>query len=273
MGVDVSVILPTYNRVKFLKRSLDSVFLQKGASFEVIVVDDGSDDGSMEFIKLNYPDVICLWQKNKGVSSARNLGIQHAKGKWLAFIDSDDEWLDGKLNAQLQHFKANPGSQVNQTNEIWYREGQRVNQRKHQLKKSGDLFGQSLKTCAISPSTVMIHRAIIDDVGGFDEGFLVCEDYELWLRITAMYEVGLVIPAYSQRFSGHGDQLSESVEVLDLFRIHALLKLLKKDYFNKLQREQAVQMLNLKAKIYLSGAEKRGKLVEVESLNLLLKTI
>ena len=130
-----------------------------------------------------------------------------------------------------------------------------------------------LETYHRDNSTNLLYLGRLDEIGHFDEGFLVCEDYELWLRITAMYEVGLVIPAYSQRFSGHGDQLSESVEVLDLIRIHALLKLLKKDYFNKLQREQAVQMLNLKAKIYLSGAEKRGKLVEVESLNLLLKTI
>ncbi|MEJ5166724.1 MAG: glycosyltransferase, partial [Thermoanaerobaculia bacterium] len=174
----ISVIIPTYNRKEFLKETLDSVLKQKEVEKEIIVVDDGSTDGTYEEIK-NYP-IRYFFQENKGPASARNLGILASKGKFIAFLDSDDLWLEDKLSLQLKFFKENPEYLIVHTNEIWIKDGKPLKQLKKHKKGGGDQFERSLELCVISPSSVLIKRELFDLVGLFDESFPACEDYELW---------------------------------------------------------------------------------------------
>ena len=105
----ISVIIPSYNRNKLLKRALDSVLAQTRPADEIIVVDDGSSDGTDIMLKQQFPLVNYLRTENRGVSAARNVGIQHARGDWIALLDSDDEWLPKKIEIQLLAIKQNSG--------------------------------------------------------------------------------------------------------------------------------------------------------------------
>src|SRR3972149_3098404 len=106
-----------------------------------------------------------------------------ARGEWLAFLDSDDLWRPRKLAAQLAYHRREPSLQVSQTEEIWIRNGARVNPCRHHAKPSGDIFLPSLDRCLVSPSAVMLQRDLFLAMGGFDESLPVCEDYDLWLRL------------------------------------------------------------------------------------------
>ncbi len=128
----------------------------------MIVVDDGSTDGTAQVLK-KYPNhLIYQYQANQGVSSARNLGLQMARGKWVAFLDSDDLWLPKKLETQVRFFSQNPEAVICQTEEIWIRNGRRVNPQKKHRKFSGDIFAPSLLLCLVSPSAVMIQRDLFE---------------------------------------------------------------------------------------------------------------
>jgi len=264
--MQVSVIIPTYNRAPTLRRALDSVLAQKGASFEVLVVDDGSTDGTRNLIRGTYGStplhdaIKCLHQPNRGPASARNLGIQNSSSEFIAFLDSDDEWLPGKLKAQLQFFEENPDCLICQTEEIWIRNGRRVNPMKKHKKFGGSIFEKCLPRCIVSPSAVMVRREFFDRVGLFDESFPACEDYELWLRASARMPIGLIEKPYVVKYGGHGDQRSRQFPVIDRFRIQALRKLLDSGVLNFSQREAALKELKRRCEIVSQGARKRGVL-------------
>jgi glycosyltransferase involved in cell wall biosynthesis len=283
----VSVIIPTYNRAAVLPRAIGSVLSQKDADFELIVVDDGSTDGTNEYgvRRFAYGEKECsvrrtpsaervrfLSQSNKGPSAARNLGIQHAKGEWIAFLDSDDEWIPGKLKAQLKFFEENPDYLICQTEEIWIRNGKRVNPMKKHQKSGGFIFEKCLPLCVVSPSAVMMHRKLFDEVGLFDESLPACEDYDLWLRIASKYPVGLIEKPYIFKYGGHADQRSREFPAMDRFRIQSLAKILKKGILSPEQTLAARRQLEEKASIYIAGALKRGKEKEAEEIQELVRS-
>ena len=117
----VSVVAPAFERREVLPRALDSVVAQTYGDWELIVVDDGSTDGTAEMVKQDYPDVHLVVQENHGVSAARNAGIAQARGEWIAFLDSDDAWLPEKLERQMKALEAHPGHRLCHTEEIWIR--------------------------------------------------------------------------------------------------------------------------------------------------------
>jgi GT2 family glycosyltransferase len=240
-----------------------SVFFQTLLPAEVIVVDDGSDDGTAKMIHSEFSEVRYYRQENCGVSSARNLGIEHAAFDWIAFLDSDDEWLSEKLAWQAAVLTANPESKICHTEEQWIRNGVRVNPAKQYAKPGGWIFTQCLPLCAISPSTVLIHRSIFAHVGDFDTDFPACEDYDLWLRITANYPVLLIEEPQIKKHGGHQDQLSQQHWGMDRFRINALQKIIASGQLSTDNQQAAVGMLLKKAEIYLNGVTKRGKMDEV----------
>ncbi|AMM40936.1 glycosyltransferase-like protein, family 2 [Candidatus Desulfofervidus auxilii] len=258
----VSIIIPTYNRAQFLKEAIESVFNQTYQNYELIVVDDGSEDNTKQIIarykdRLTYTDI-----PHQGVSKARNTGVNLAKGEFICFLDSDDLWLPKKLEFQMAFFDSHPDALICQTEEIWVRNGIRVNPKKHCLKPSGMMFAQSLRRCLISPSAVMMHRRLFDLVGLFDESFLACEDYDLWLRVTARYPVYLLsLPLVIKR-GGHSDQLSRKVEALDKWRIKAIEKMLVSGALTPKQYALAIKELRYKCEIYAKGCLKRGKIKE-----------
>jgi len=257
----VSVIIPTYNRGWTIERTVDSVLAQTFRDFELIVVDDGSQDDTADILAGYGTDIRVIRQPNAGVSAARNTGIRAAGGEFIAFLDSDDYWLPEKLHVQIAYLDAHPAAVICQTEEIWIRNGKRVNPKKVHKKPSGRIFRASLALCLVSPSAVMLRRELFDEIGGFDETLPACEDYDIWLRISAHYPVYLVHTPLIIKTGGHADQLSRMVG-LDRYRIRSIEKLLADGKLTRLRRAAAIEMLVKKATIYASGCRKRGKLDE-----------
>jgi glycosyltransferase involved in cell wall biosynthesis len=255
----LSVIIPTYNRKDLLIRALDSVFAQNYADFELIVIDDGSTDGTSELGILNDKRVKNFrFNENGGVSRARNKGVSLSTGEWIIFLDSDDEWMPQKLFEQVKWAHGNPDFKILQTQEIWIRNGKRVNPPRTHLKQGGDIFRISLERCMITPSSVMIKRELFLKSGGFNESLPACEDYDLWLRISRSHPVGLVDKSLLIRYGGHLDQLSSSVPALDRFRIRSLLGLLFEGGLSDEQEMLVKSTLVAKSEIISQGYLKRG---------------
>lgn len=255
----ISVIIPTFNRIDLLKRAIDSVLNQSIKPYDIIVVDDGSTDDTSEMIQQKYKSINLIQQKNSGVSAARNNGIKNAQGDWIALLDSDDEWKKNKLEEQVNKLTDNPKYDFCHTNEIWIRNGIRVNQKKRHKKYGGFIFDKCLDICRISPSSVLFNKNILNHVGWFDEKLPVCEDYDLWLRITADYEILFIDKPLIVKYGGHNDQLSNSVEAIERFRIKALQSLLENSDLSKNNRIHAIEMIIKKLNIYLKGLVKRKK--------------
>lgn len=268
----ISVIIPTFNRVEMLRRAIDSVLQQSLPPQEIIIVDDGSTDATRELvtdIQQRMADtggaeaqpalqIRYLYQCNSGVSAARNRGIHHASGEWLAFLDSDDAWLPRKLETQAGLIAQYPGHRLCHTQEQWIRHGRRINQMKKHRKSGGAIFPLCLPLCVISPSSVMVHRTLFDDIGLFDESLPACEDYDLWLRVCAHEEVLYVDTPLLLKYGGHGDQLSRSYWGMDRFRLRALQKILRDPGLTRDYRQLVHATLVRKARILRQGAEKRG---------------
>lgn len=259
----VSVVIPTYNRASRVTHALHSVLSQTRPPDEVIVVDDGSTDDTAERIRTRFPGVRLLTQENRGVSAARNAGIRAASGEWIALLDSDDEWLPRKLELQLRAVAEE--TLVCHGDEIWIRRGRRVNPMKKHRKHGGHIFDKCLPRCVISPSSVLLRRRLLDTVGLFDEALPACEDYDLWLRVTARFPVLFVDEPLIVKHGGHDDQLSRRYWGMDRFRIAALEKILASDVLDGSQRAAAESMLATKIAIYASGARKRGRVTEARA--------
>ena len=260
---EVTVILPTYNRGWILKEAIDSVLAQDFKDFELIVVDDGSTDNTPQILESYAQDLTVIRQPNRGVSAARNRGIVAANGRLISFLDSDDLWLPRKLSSQVNFFNSNPEAVINQTEEIWIRNGVRVNPKTRHHKPSGMIFEQSLALCLVSPSAVMMKRSLFDAVGLFDEDLPACEDYDLWLRISWRYPVHLIETPLIIKRGGHADQLSKAPG-LDKFRIQALKNIIESGHLEEASYQVAVRTLQEKCTIFAGGCRKRGKDAEAQ---------
>ena len=141
----VSVVIPTFNRSAVIIRAINSVFNQTFKDYELIIVDDGSSDDTYESLKLfiDTKKIKYFRQNNLGVSAARNLGVKNANGQFVAFLDSDDEWLPHKLNEQIKYLSNNPDIKIVYSDEIWIRNGKRVNQKAIHKKSGGNIFPQT----------------------------------------------------------------------------------------------------------------------------------
>ena len=259
----VSAIIPTHNRSQTVLRALRSVYAQRILVNEVIVIDDGSSDDTVARIQAEFPGVILICQTQHGVSHARNRGIDAAQGEWLAFLDSDDEWLPIKVETQLNAVRNNPSSRICHSNEIWIRNGRRVNPMNKHRKHGGWIFEHCLPRCVISPSSVLLHRSAIEEFGNFDESLPVCEDYDLWLRLTATLPVMHIPKPLIKKYGGHADQLSGSRWGMDRYRIWSLEKLLAAKTLTTAQERQALGELTRKIDIYLTGARRRRRRNEI----------
>jgi len=254
---DISVIIPTYNRAHTLPRAIESVLAQTHQPCEIIIVNDGSTDET-NAVLADYPGLCVIETDNNGVSAARNVGIEKSEGEWIAFLDSDDEWLSDKLEKQWDAI-CNDDKLICHTDEIWIRNGKRVNQMKKHQKFGGRIYEKCLPLCVISPSSVMIHKSVFDDVGFFDESLEVCEDYDLWLRICAKYPVLFMDEQLMVKNGGHEDQLSRKHWGMDRFRVRALEKMITPGELNNEQKNATVDILIQKCKIIVNGMKKRGK--------------
>jgi glycosyltransferase involved in cell wall biosynthesis len=260
----ISVIIPSFNRAWTLAHAIDSVLAQTVAPKEIIVVDDGSTDHTSEVLAAYGDSIRVLVQPNKGVSSARNVGIRHSAGEFVALLDSDDQWKPEKLACQAAFFMAHPGALICQTEEIWIRNGARVNPRKKHKKPSGLIFEPSLHLCLVSPSAVMIKKKLFERKGMFRPDFPVCEDYEFWLRVSVDTPIHLIDTALTVKYGGHADQLSRR-HSQDRFRIEAIRDLVRSGLLSDEQQKAAVSVLKEKCRIYGNGCAKRGKQEEART--------
>ena len=254
----VSVVIPTFNRKRFLVQALESVQGQTFTDFEIIVVDDGSSDGTGERIA-GFAGVRVIRQENRGVSSARNAGIASSSGELIAFLDSDDLWKPEKLACQVAFHREHPRARISQTEEVWIRNGRRANPKKKHRKHGGWIFRECLPLCIVSPSAVMMNRVLFGEVGLFDESLPACEDYDMWLRVASRYPVHLIPEPLVVKRGGHPDQLSSSVPALDRYRIRALEKALGDGSLKPEDRDAALDELERKCRIYAEGCLKRGR--------------
>ncbi len=256
----VSVIIPTYNRRKLLGKAIDSVLEQTYPNFELLIVDDGSDDGTDEFVASYGNEVRYLYQDNLGASAARNTGIKAARHDLLAFLDSDDCFVREKLEVQVAAMVAQPEYLVSHTDEIWCRRGQLLNQKNRHAREGGNIFARCLELCTVGMSTTMVHRRLFDQVGLFDEELPCCEDYDLWLRVSAGFPFLLVARPLTIKDGGREDQLSRIHRVgMDRFRITSILKVIGAGGLNPEQLLLARQELVRKCLIYGQGCLKHGR--------------
>ena len=171
----ISIVIPTFNRIGSLPRALDSALNQTYQPSEIIVVDNGSSDGTTKLLRERYPSIRLLIEKKLGVSAARNKGIRHSKFQWIALLDSDDAWDKTKLEKQKNALASSQDQfRLVHTDEIWIRNGNKFNQMKKHQKFGGDIFNNCLSLCCISPSSVLINKNIFKEVGYFDESLPVC---------------------------------------------------------------------------------------------------
>ena len=257
----ISVVIPTLNRVNTLQRALDSVINQTYKPAEIIVVDNGSSDGTLKFLKEQYPKITILTENKIGVSSARNKGIKKSINQWIALLDSDDAWHPRKLEIQTSMLdSALKEYNLIHTDEVWFRNNKHINQMKKHKKQGGYIFERCLSLCCISPSSVLFKKNILDKVGLFDESLPVCEDYDMWLKICSSEEVLFAQDKLTYKYGGHKDQLSKSYWGMDRFRIKSIENIIKNFDLTYKQKKQAKKELIKKLKIIINGAFKRNNL-------------
>lgn len=269
----VSVVIPTYNRLKSLRKSIESVSRQSFSDIEILVIDDGSTDETwpeLQKIMGTEPRLHAWRTDNRGVSQARNLAISKASGTWIAFLDSDDEWLPEKLSLQLALAKSS-GLQMIHGEEVWIRNGVRVNPMKKHAKPEGRIFAHCLPLCCISPSTSLIHKNVLDDIGIFNPEYTVCEDYDLWLRIAVKYNVGLVKNFVTIKYGGHADQLSRRFKAMDYWRVKSIYQILSSPYISKNEFRLAREELQKKAKVLLAGYQKHQNMHKCAEIQRILQ--
>ena len=260
MTPEVSVIIPTYNRCAMLLEAIDSVLTQSVSAFELIVIDDGSTDGTAEHLIRLGKTIRFESVEHSGPAAARNRGVEIACAPLIAFLDSDDLWAPTKLERQLAFMRDNPDCAISQTNEIWIRNERRVNPGLRHRKRGGDIFIHSLRTCLISVSATMMRTDLFRSLGGFDESMHAAEDYDLWLRILIDHEAGLLDEPLVTRRGGHPDQTSATTPALDRFRILALTKLLADHRISPERRNAVVEVLAEKCRIYAGGLARRSRI-------------
>ncbi len=246
----VSVIIPVYNRLSLLQKSIDSVLNQNVKPDEIIVVDDGSTL-DIKTALIPYKNRIKLIRtENRGVSSARNIGIKNAKNDWIALLDSDDEWKEEKLKKQISLHVNNPNLLFSHTEEKWIRDEKEIRYPKRLKKPEGRCFLENTLTCKIAASSVMFHKVICEDIGFFDEELRVCEDYDFWLRVSFSYEIGLIKEPLTIKKAGHS-QLSKEIFAIDRYHIYSLEKFLNTKYRNEVKK-----VIEKKCRILIKGAIK-----------------
>ncbi len=256
--MQITVVIPSFNRRHTLARALDSVFAQTAEVDEVIVVDDGSTDGSADLVTAGYPRARLIRQANLGVSAARNRGIEAASGDWIALLDSDDSWRADKIERVRAARAQNTDQVLFHSDEIWIRNGRRVNPMRKHRKHGGWIFRHCLPLCVISPSAAVIRKSVLESLGLFDPALPACEDYDLWLRLCHRYPVFYIDSPLITKYGGHADQLSRRFEFMDRYRILALHRLLREASLGAEDFAAAKSMLLQKLDILLGGAHKHG---------------
>lgn len=229
----VSIILPTYNREHLIGFAIQSVLNQTYSDFELIIIDDYSQDKTDRVVE-TFNDVRIQYIKhdhNSGVSVARNTGIEQARGKYIAFLDSDDEWLPEKLEKQLQVFSSESTVAVVYS---WLQIQRNSQDKKAQIirssKQRGDIYGDLLYTNFVgTPSTVIVKRECFDSGIRFDPSLRCCEDWDVWLKLAQYYQFEVILEPLV-KYREHPDINRGSINSHAVIEGH--LQFLNKHHFN-----------------------------------------
>lgn len=263
-SIPVSVIIPTCNRKHLIGRALDSVLNQTYSCREIIVVDDGSTDGTGSYIsersRAAEIEIKYCFLENSGPAAARNLGIRHAESEFVAFLDSDDHWHKKKIEQQYSMMRKNEEYLISHTKEKWLRRGVHLNQKKKHIPRHGDIFEHCLELCAVGMSTVMARKVLFEKVGTFNCDLRCCEDYDMWIRVSSRHRFLLVDAPLTVKEGGRDDQVSYQYRVgMDKLRISAIEDLLLSGKLSERQQRAARKELAKKAHIYGTGCLHHGK--------------
>lgn len=253
----VSVIIPTRNRAQMLKRAINSVLAQTYQDFEVIVVSDGSTDNTDEVVS-SYTDPRIIYlkhRKSRGASAARNTGIRASRGKFIAFLDDDDEWVPRKLEVQVPVIEKSPPEigLVYAWMEYFDESGDSIDIRSPKIK--GDIFVEMLERQAISGCpTIIMKKKVVNEVGFFDENLPRGNDGDYWRRVCKHYYVDFVPEVLVKVHTGHRDRISVNSE--DSLRNHIKAAKLRLSRFE----EEFKEYPDAEAKILLDIAKTYMKL-------------
>ncbi|MGA2073875.1 MAG: glycosyltransferase [Terriglobia bacterium] len=222
----VTVIIPTFNRASIVGRAIRSVLCQTFQDWELLVVDDASTDGTEQVVR-SFPDRRIRYlrhDQNRRVSAARNTGIRSAQGEYVSFLDDDDEWLPEKLAKEVEAFRnSDPEVGLIYTGKTVYDEHGRVLQVRMPT-QSGWVYDAMLDRHFIgSPSRVTVRKQVLDRVAGFDQTFVNCQDYDLWLRVAKVSKIACVPCRLVKRYL-LSDQMSGSLEYICEGWEHILMK-------------------------------------------------
>lgn len=202
----ISIIIPAYNAEKYLRETLDSALAQTYPNYEVIVVDDGSTDGTNDILDEYGTRIRVAHQANGGSAAACNTGVAVAKGKWVCFLDADDIWLPNKLVVQAQH-----GGRyiISHTDSVCFGATlpQEVRRSSFEPLYAGQILDKLMIVNFITKSTVMMRRDVYNEYGGFDESYEACEDWPFWIKVCADHELGY-IPEPLVRYRVHAKSKS-----------------------------------------------------------------
>ncbi len=251
----ISIIIPTFNRRDYITIALDSVLKQTYKDYEIIIIDDGSNDDTKEVLKSYQGNIRYFYQDNSGIPTTRNKGIREARGDYIAFLDSDDYWLPEKLERQIECFSKNPHYGMVATRCSSISPDGRLRE-KNRPGKSGLVLIDLFKANFIRTSSAMIKKECFDTVGMFDESLPECEEYDLWLRIARKYPVGFIndpLAVYTDNPKG----VSTDSLAGRLLR----LKVLEKDYLKEcipstIYRKRLASNYHYVGRHYLNRGEK-----------------
>ncbi len=217
--IRVSSVIPTYNRAELVQRAIDSVLAQTCPVDEIVVVDDGSTDGTREALQARYGDrIVYHWQPNAGVSAARNAGLALARGRYIALLDSDDLWLPEKTARQAAYLDANPhiGMVVCDVAQA-DAGGRRIDlfRRRDVIPRDGWVLAEVLANPALAPASAMFRREVYEDVGGFDPALRTAEDLDFHLRVARRWQIGVVEEALVEVMRGNPGLSTEASTYVD----------------------------------------------------------
>ncbi len=259
----VSVIIPTYNRASLLPRAIKSVLNQTFKDFELIIVDDCSTDNTEEvveeFQKKDKRIKYLRLKKNSGAPAhPRNVGIKNSQGKYIAFLDNDDEWLPEKLEKQLNLFEKTNNPKLGFVGgNVLIVEENRI--KEYKVPKCGDNFQNFLSNCLIkSTSSVMIRKIVLEDVNLFDESLESTDDWEMWIRISQKYDFDFVSePIFKYYF--HQQNLSRSKNFLEKIKDNKYIIEKHKAIYKKYPLRKSIMIRRVGVLYLLNGDLKEAR--------------